>query len=128
MKQILFSVLILASVTAFADDAKNEWHNTTLSDATIKKIQAVKYQYNKCIVDEMKATAHLKRDVREATEAIVKKCENYLNDIRQVYLDAKVPEVIIKRHQKQIRIQTTRNVLKQMMFAEAARKAGQQSK
>ena len=128
MKQILFSALLLASVAAFADDAKNEWHNTTLSDATIKKIQAVKYQYNKCIVDEMKATSHLNRDVRQATDAVIKKCENFLGDIRQVYIDAKVPEVIIKRHQKQIRIQTTRNVLKQMMFAEAARKAGQQSK
>lgn len=128
MKQILFSILILASVTAIADDAKNEWHNTTLSDETIKKIQAAKYQYNKCIAEEMKATAHLKRDIREATEAIVKKCENHLGNIRQVYNDAKVPEVIIKRHQKQIRIQTTRNVLKQMMIAEAARKAGQQPK
>ena len=126
MKQLLFSVLILASVTAFADDAKNEWHNTTLSDATIKRIQESKYKYNKCIVEEMKATAHLKRDVRSATEAIVKKCENLLSDMRKVYIDEKVPEIIADRHLKQMRIQTTRNVLKQMMFAEAARKAGQQ--
>ena len=126
MKQILFSVLILASVAAFADDAKNEWHNTTLSDATIKRIQESKYQYNKCIVDEMKATVHLKRDVKSGTEAIVKKCENLLSGIRKVYADEKVPGVIADRHLKQIRIQTTRNVLKQMMFAEAARKAGQQ--
>ena len=126
MKQILFSVLILAAVTAFADDAKNEWHNTTLSDATIKRIQESKYQYNKCIVEELKATAHLDRDVRTATEAIVKKCENLLGDMRKVYTDEKVPDIIADRHLKQMRIQTTRNVLKQMMFAEAARKAGQQ--
>ncbi|MGR9052397.1 MAG: hypothetical protein ACU84J_07095 [Gammaproteobacteria bacterium] len=126
MKKLVFSVLMLASIAVMADDPKNEWHNTTLSDDTIKKIQNVKYQYNKCITDEMQATAHLKRDVRTATEAITKKCENYLSDIRNVYIEAKVPEVIIGRHVKQIRIQTTRNVLKQMMFAEAARKAAGQ--
>lgn len=126
MKQILFSLLMLAAATASANDPGNEWHNTTLSDATIKRIQQAKYQYNKCIVDEMRKTAHLKRDIRTATEAIVKQCENVLDDIRKVYLEEKVPEIIIKRHLRQIRIQTTRNVLRQMMFAEAARKAAQQ--
>ena len=126
MKQILFSLLMLASAAAMANDPGNEWHNTTLSDATIKRIQQAKYQYNKCIVDEMRKTAHLKRDIRNATEAIVKQCENLLGDIRKVYLEEKVPEVIIKRHLRQIRIQTTRNVLRQKMFAEAARKAAQQ--
>jgi len=53
MKKILFLTVLLSAATAFADDAKNEWHNTTLSDATIKKIQDAKYQYKKCVSDEM---------------------------------------------------------------------------
>ena len=125
MKQILLTFLLSTSISALADDPKNDWHNTTLSDDTIKKIQAVKYQYNKCIANEMSKSNYAKQDIRKATDAIVKQCENLLSDIRNVYLTQKVPDVIIKRHLKQIRIQTTRNVLKQMMFAEAARKAGQ---
>ncbi|PKM12179.1 MAG: hypothetical protein CVV13_06315 [Gammaproteobacteria bacterium HGW-Gammaproteobacteria-3] len=126
MKQLLFSTLLLTCAIAFADDAKNEWHNTTLSDATIKKIQASRYQYHKCIAREMQAAAALKQDIRSGTEAIVKKCENELAVIRKVYIEEKVPAVIADRHLKQLRLQSTRNVLKQMMFAEAARKANQQ--
>ena len=127
MKQILILALLFASAAALADDAKNEWHNTTLSEATIKKIQDVKYQYNKCIVDEMKTTAYKDQDIRNATDAIIKKCEDFLGAVRKVYLDEKVPEIIADRHLKQMRMQTTRNVLKQMMFADAVRKSGQSS-
>lgn len=125
MKIILLSALILSSVAAYADDPKNDWHNTTLSEATIKKIQEAQYQYKKCVVDEMKLTAHVKQDVKAGTVAIVKKCENVLADMRKVYVAEKVPEIIADRHLKQMRMQTTRDVLKQLMFAEAARKAGQ---
>jgi hypothetical protein len=38
-----------------------------------------------------------------------------------VYLDEKVPDVIADRHLKQIRTQTTRGVLQQLMYLEAAR-------
>ncbi|NOT83919.1 MAG: hypothetical protein HOP02_03885, partial [Methylococcaceae bacterium] len=48
-----------------------------------------------------------------------------LSDIRKVYVDEEVPGVIADRHLKQIRTQTTRGVLQQMMYFEAARKSGQ---
>ncbi len=41
--------------------------------------------------------------------------------MRQVYLEVKVPGVIADRHLKKMRIDITRRVLKQMMFANAAR-------
>jgi len=37
MKQVLFLVLLVSSSLAFANDAKNEWHATTLTEATIKR-------------------------------------------------------------------------------------------
>ena len=126
MKKNLFLSLLLFAGTAFANDAKNEWHNTTLSDATIEKIQAAKYEYKKCVGGEMQKSAYQKQDSRNATEAIMKQCESVLSNIREIYTDAKVPEVIADRHLKQMRLQTTREALQGMMFSEASRKAGNQ--
>ncbi|MDD1628412.1 MAG: hypothetical protein LUQ26_13220 [Methylococcaceae bacterium] len=126
MKNILFLSLLLSTGTAFSDDAKNEWHNTTLSDATIEKIQVAKYEYKKCVGGEMQKSAYQGQDSRQATDAIMKQCEAILANMREVYADAKVPEVIADRHLKQMRIQTTREALQGMMFSEASRKAGNQ--
>ena len=124
MKKILFLCLLLSAATAYSNDAKNEWHNTTLSEATIEKIQAAKFEYKKCVSDEMQKSAYQQQDSRNATEAIIKQCESVLAKMREVYTDAKVPEVIADRHLKQMRLQTTRDVLQNMMFSEASRKAG----
>ncbi len=125
MKKILFLTVLLLSATAFADDAKNEWHNTTLSDGTIKKIQDTQYQYKKCVAAEMQKPAYQQQESRKATEAIIKQCESVLAQMRDIYLAEKVPGTIADRHLKQMRMQTTRNVLQGMMFDEAARKSGQ---
>ena len=124
MKKILFLCLLSFAATAYSDDAKNEWHNTTLSEATIEKIQAAKFEYKKCVSDEMQKPTYQQQDSRNATEAIIKQCESVLAKMREVYTDAKVPEVIADRHLKQMRLQTTREALQNMMYGEAAR-AGQ---
>jgi hypothetical protein len=126
MKKILFLTVLLSTVTAFADDAKNEWQNTTLSEATIKKIQEAQYQYKKCVSAEMQKTSNQALESRKATEAIMKQCESVLSQMREVYLAEKVPEIIADRHLRQMRMQTTRNVLQGMMFGEAAKRSGQQ--
>jgi hypothetical protein len=126
MKKILFLAMLLSTVAAFADDSKSEWQNTTLSDATIKKIQEAQYQYKKCVAGEMQKKDYQEQDIKKATESIIKQCESVLAQIREVYLSENVPGVIADRHLKQMRMQTTRNVLQGMMFSEAARKSGQQ--
>ncbi|MGZ5008823.1 MAG: hypothetical protein ACXWE9_10850 [Methylobacter sp.] len=128
MKKIFFftALLLAATTTVFADDAQNEWKNTTLSDATIKKIQETQYQYKKCVTGEMQKPVYQQQETRKATEAIMKQCEPALSQMRDVYLAEKVPGAIADRHLKQMRMQTTRNVLQSMMFNEAARKSGQQ--
>ena len=126
MKKILFLCLLSFAATAYSDDAKNEWHNTTLSEATIEKIQAAKFEYKKCVSDEMQKPTYQQQDSRNATEAIIKQCESVLAKMREVYTDAEVPGTIADRHLKQMRLQTTRDVLQNMMFSEAARKAGNQ--
>lgn len=124
MKQALFLILLLGSNFLFANDAKNEWHKTSLTDVTIKKIQQAQFDYKKCVMTEMQKKGYLKIESRLATDAIIKQCENVLSNIRQVYLDADVPSVIADRHLKKMRITITRRVLKQLMFAEAMNKAG----
>ncbi len=125
MKKLLLLTLLLSAGNALADDAKNEWHNTTLTEATIKKIQAASYEYKKCVSDEIQKPDYSKQDTRKATDVIMKQCEPVLAQMREVYISEKVPAVIADRHLKQMRMQTTRNALQSLMFAEAARKSGQ---
>ncbi len=125
MKHVLFLALLAASSLSYADDAKNEWHATSLTETVIKNIQQSQFKYKKCVTDEMQKKGYANIDSRNSTDAIIKQCEKTLSEMRQVYLDAKVPGVIADRHLKKMRIDITRRVLKQLMFAEAARKAGQ---
>lgn len=125
MKQVLFLALIFCSSLASAKEIGNEWNATSLTDEIIKKIQQAQFQYKKCVTEEMQKKGYAKIDSRDATGAIIKQCEKQLSQMRQVYLDNKVPEVIADRHLKKMRVDITRRVLKQLMFTEAARKAGQ---
>ncbi len=125
MKKMLFLPLLLFTALAIAEDAKNDWHDTTLSDATIKKIQEAQYQYKKCVSVEMQKPTHQGQDFRQATDAIMKQCEPVLSQMRDVYLAEKVPGVIADRHLKQMRMQTTRSALQEMMLNQAARASQQ---
>ncbi len=124
MNKNYFLVVLLFTTVSFANDPKNEWHDTTLSDTTIGKIQDAAYQYKKCVSDEMQKALYQTQDSRHATDAIMKQCETTLAIMRDIYLAEKVPSVIADRHLKQLRIQTTRSVLQEMIFSEAARKQG----
>jgi len=124
MKHVLFLALLIASSFSYAGDAKNEWQSTTLTDATIKNIQKAQFDYKQCVMTEMQKKGYLKIESRSATDAIIKQCENVLSNIRKVYIEAEVPDVIADRHLKKMRITITRRVLKQLMFAEAMNKAG----
>jgi hypothetical protein len=125
MKRLFFLAILLSSTIAYANDPKNEWHNTTLSDATIKKIQESRFEYKKCVDTEMRKPVYQSADVRTGAEQVVKQCEPVLAKMRDVYAAEKVPETIIDRHMKQMRLQTTRTVIQNLMFAAAAREAGQ---
>ena len=124
MKQLLFVTLILLTTSSFAEDQKTEWEGTSLSDALIQKIQEAQYQYKKCVSDEMQKPEYQTLESKNATSKIIKQCEPNLAKMREMYLAEKVPGVVADRHLKKMRIQTIRNVLQNMMFAEAARKAG----
>ncbi len=125
MKKILFLALFLSSTFIHAKEVKQEWNHTSLSEETIKKIQQSQFEYKKCVMTEMQKKGYAKIESRSATDAIIKQCENVLSKMRQTYVDVKVPGAIADRHLKKLRITVTRRVLKQLMFAEAARASGQ---
>lgn len=124
-KILLLLAALLTSAGVFADDAKNEWHNTTLSDNTIAEIQKAQLHYKKCASDEMQKPAYKLLDIRLATDTVIKMCEPNLGKMREVYLAQKVPAIIADRHLKKMRIDITRAVLNNLMIAQAARKSGQ---
>ncbi|MEY4719360.1 MAG: hypothetical protein RL563_1978 [Pseudomonadota bacterium] len=126
MKYPILMVLILFSQFAFANESgKEEWNETSLSEEVIQKIQKAQYTYKKCVVDEMRKPEYGKLESRNATDAIAKLCEPSLGEMRKVYTDANVPGIIADRHLKKLRIQVTRNMLQELMYIEAAKKAGQ---
>ncbi len=126
MKFALIAALLMLSQLAFAEESnKDEWNETTLSEETIQKIQKAQFTYKKCVVDAMKNPDFAKLESRNATDAVIKQCEPTLAEMRKVYTDAEVPGIVADRHLKKMRIQVTRNVLQELMYVEAAKKAGQ---
>lgn len=132
MKAVLFLMFLVSTGAVYAEESKEaseapkeEWHDTTLSDEVIQKIQQAQYGYKKCVVDAMRKPEIAKSESRNATDTVIKSCEPVLADMRKVYTDSAVPGEIADRHLKKMRIQVTRNVLQELMYAEAAKKAGQ---
>jgi len=126
MKYPLLTALMVAANLAVADEApKDEWRETSLTEDVIKKIQQAQFTYKKCVVDEMRKPDYGKLESRNATDVIARYCEPTLGEMRKVYTDAGVPGVVADRHLKKLRIQVTRNMLQELMYVEAAKKAGQ---
>ena len=130
MKTLFFPIVVLMaslliSSTAVAEKADDEWQNTVLTDATIKKIQESKVEYKKCVGEHMQKSVYKDMDSRKATEDIIKQCEPSLGKMREVYLAENVPGTIADRHLRQMRIQITRKVLQEMIFSQAGRNVGQ---
>jgi hypothetical protein len=128
MKQfLLIAVFCYSGLTIAAESAPaaTEWDGSTLSDALIAKIQTANMQYTSCAATEMQKPSYASIDVRQATEGVIKACEPVLSKMRDMYLSEKVPAVIADRQLKKMRIQTTRNVLAELMFRDASKKAGQ---
>lgn len=126
MKPVLFLMLLMSSSWSFAEEAKEEWHETTLSDEVIHNIQQAQFNYKKCVIDTMRKPEYAQLESRNATDVVIRGCESVLAEMRKVYTDSEVPGVVADRHLKKLRIQVTRQVLQELMYAEAAKKAGAQ--
>jgi len=132
MKSVLLIIFLLSSAVAIAEETKQpeaskqpeEWNDTVLSDEVIHKIQDAQFTYKQCVMNAMRKPEFAKMESRHATDAVIRECEPTLSKMRTVYLDAQVPGVMADRHLKKLRTQVTRNVLQELMYAEAAKQAG----
>jgi hypothetical protein len=125
MKLFLMLIILLHAGLLLATDNKHEWNASVLTDAVIKKIQQSQSQYKKCVIKEMQEPDYSEQETRQATVNIIKYCESQLAKMRQVYLDANIPQGTADRHLKKMRIQITRQLLNELMFRAAAKTTGQ---
>jgi hypothetical protein len=123
MKRLFFLTCLLFAGNILAEESGDTWQNTTIPEGTIKKVQAAKLDYHKCVAEKMQKMANQDIDSRKATEEVIKQCETVLSKMREVYLAEKVPGEIADRHLRQLRIKTTRFALQEIMFNQANRKA-----
>ncbi|MDF1582696.1 MAG: hypothetical protein RQ733_04810 [Methyloprofundus sp.] len=128
MKKALLFVLCVLSLPALAAEktqpSGETWNGSELTEATIKQVQADKYSYTQCIYKEAQKQGYQKIDSRVATDAVMKQCESELAKIRATFIDSGVPPIITDRFLKKTRIEMTRQILKSLVFAEAARNTG----
>ncbi len=131
MKKIIFSLIYALSFSACAatepsTNKDNKWDGSSLSNEVITQVQTAKATYKQCVYTEAQKKGYVKIDSRVATDAIMKQCEPSLGKIRTIFINAGVPPISIDRFLKKTRADLTRNILRSLMFAEAARKAGAQ--
>jgi len=131
MKKVIFSLICVLSLSAHAatDSSANKgknWNGSTISNEVITQVQKAKSTYKQCVYTEAQKKGYIKIDTRVATDAIMKQCEPSLGKIRTIFMNAGVPAISTDRFLKKTRVDLTRSILKSLMFAEAARKAGAQ--
>lgn len=118
-KPLLVSFFVLLAAWNDAVSANEQWNRSILSDQTIQKINQQTTVYHQCL-DRHIATFNLKSiDSRDASNWILKQCENRLDAIRTALLDEKVPVEIANRYLLKKRHQAARKVLKFMMFSKS---------
>ncbi len=120
MKKFLLLVLLVGTFPAFAaSDQTDEWQASTLSDSTIANIQKAKYNYLTCITQGVKKHLNIRMDTRQATDQILKECEQSLTKIRSTFEKEGIPIKTADRYLKRTRTQTARKVLQEMQYAAA---------
>lgn len=124
MYRFLFISALLVLVSQISEiSAEEEWTPSILPDQTIQTIQKQTQIYHQCLERHI-TTFNIKGiDSRDASNWILKQCENKLNPIRTALLDQKVPLAIANRYLIKKRHQAARKVLKYMMFAKSQQEA-----
>ncbi|MDC9729769.1 MAG: hypothetical protein PSN04_10670 [Methyloprofundus sp.] len=131
MNKLIFSLIYAISLSSYAaanppENKGKNWNGSAISNEVITQVQKAKSSYKQCVYTEAQKKGYVKIDSRVATDAIMKRCEPSLGKVRTIFINAGVPTVSIDRFLKKTRVDLTRSILRSLMFAEAARKAGAQ--
>ena len=118
-RSLFVSVFLLLAVWNGVLSANERWNPSILSEQTIQKINQQTKVYHQCL-DRQITTFNLKGiDSRDASNWILKQCENQLDPIRAALLNEKVPVEIANRYLLKKKHQAARKVLRFMMFAKS---------
>ena len=114
----LAALLITVPIPAVVN-AEDQWNPSTLSNSTIEAIQKQTVVYHQCLDRQVAAFNETNFDSRDASNRVLKQCEDKLDPIRTALLEEKVPLEIANRYLLRKRHQAARQVLKYMMFAQS---------
>ncbi len=116
----LLATALLVLQTAHAAP-NEEWQGTTLSDATLQKVQLALVGYQQCVNEDTQAHINDKMDSRALTDAVLKRCEEKLGAVKTAFDQEKVPAEISERYMRSRRTHAARNILKTIMGIQAMR-------
>ena len=125
---LCLTLLLLGCQSAPDKETSGTWTDSTLSEQTLKKIQASTFDYQQCLNQQLMAGIPTETDPRAVTDMILSRCENRLIPIKTTFDAEKVPDEISNRYLRQKRTYGARNVLKFVMSVQAAKVAETASK
>lgn len=96
---------------------------SALSPQAIHKANQASLDYFACIQKELAKYAYQGNDFRYETQALLKRCEDRLEPIRQAFAAEGVDPQLISRYLKRKRTQAARYVLEALMELEARQRA-----
>ena len=116
-RSFILSVLLISAGFQVTLKAEDLWTPSTLSDRTIEVINQQTLVYHQCLDRQIATFNQPDFDSRDASNHVLKQCENRLDPIRDALLKEHVPREIADRYLLRKRHQAARQVLKYMIFA-----------
>ncbi|BBL74840.1 hypothetical protein [Methylomagnum ishizawai] len=117
VRAALIGALLAFAATAHAEEGT--WEPSTLSPATLDKVQASLKVYQQCVNDETRAHLNDKMDSRQVADLILRNCEDKLNGIKTAFDAEKVPAPISERYMRSKRSMAAQQILRVVMAHQA---------
>ncbi|WNV03829.1 hypothetical protein RP726_15500 [Candidatus Methylospira mobilis] len=108
--------------------ARGTWTESTLSEQTLKKIQADSFDYQQCLHQQLMGEIPAETDESTVTDMILGRCEERLKPIKATFDAEKVPDDISSRYLEKKRSYAKRNVMRFVRSVQAAQAAEAASK
>lgn len=117
-----YVLLVILMVVAVDNDvaADSKWESSQLSMETIDTVRSTTQKYHQCVDKELNQITLAGKDSRAVTDFVLKKCDYQLKPIQDAFAQENVSPAITKRYLRRKRTQTTRNVLRLVMFTQSS--------
>jgi hypothetical protein len=117
------ALFLFGCQSALNKEDRGTWTESTLTEQTLKKIQAGSFDYQQCLNQQLMAGIPAETDESVVTNNILGRCEQRLKPIKATFDAEKVPEDISDRYLNQKRTHAKRNVQRFVRSVQAAQAA-----